>query len=286
MELFDPYNTRQKTPFFIAEIGINHNGDLDITRRLIDMAAAAGCDAVKFQKRDIDTVYTAEYLAGNRESPWGTTQREQKEGLEFTKEEYDIIDSYCKEVGILWSASAWDIQSQHFLRQYNLPFNKVASAMLTYTELLKEIASEGRHTFISTGMCNFEDIDHAVNIFNECNCPYTLFHCVSTYPCADEDCNLNLIKTLQDRYSCPVGYSGHESGTLPSMLAVAMGASAIERHITLDKEMYGSDQSASIEPDELNALIEQISVASTIVGTGMKTFSPAEQAVADKLRYF
>ena len=189
-------------------------------------------------------------------------------------------------MGILWSASAWDIKSQHFLRQYDLPFNKVASAMLTYTELLEEIASEGRHAFISTGMCNFEDIDRAVEIFNNHGCPHTLFHCVSTYPCADEDCNLNLISTLSDRYNCPVGYSGHEGGTLPSVLAIAVGATAIERHITLDKEMYGSDQSASIEAPELNELMEQISKAAAIVGTGMKTFSAAEQAVADKLRYF
>tara|TARA_R100000278_G_C5446500_1_gene155649 strand:+ start:147 stop:1007 length:861 start_codon:yes stop_codon:yes gene_type:complete len=286
MESFDPYNKNTNMPFFIAEIGINHNGDLDIAKQLIDMAKAAGCHAVKFQKRDIDTVYTAEYLAGSRESPWGTTQREQKEGLEFTKEDYDVIDDYCRSVGILWSASAWDIESQRFLQQYNLPFNKVASAMLTHTELLEVIAAEGRHTFISTGMCNFENIDTAVDIFNKHDCPFTLFHCVSTYPCADEDCNLNLITTLSERYNCPVGYSGHEGGTTPTVLAVAVGASAIERHITLDKEMYGSDQSASIEGDDLNNMISEIRRAVKITGTGMKTFSIEEKAIADKLRYF
>ncbi len=286
MESFDPYKNKTNTPFFIAEIGINHNGDLKIAKQLIDMAKDAGCDAVKFQKRDIDTVYTADYLAGTRESPWGTTQREQKEGLEFTKEDYDVINQYCHDAGILWSASAWDIESQVFLQQYNLPFNKVASAMLTHTDLLEVIAAEQRHTFISTGMCNFEDIDNAVEIFNKNDCPYTLFHCVSTYPCVDEDCNLNLISTLSSRYGCPVGYSGHEGGVIPTVLAVAVGASAIERHITLDKEMYGSDQSASIEPDDLNTMMEEISKASAIVGTGMKTFSAAEKAIADKLRYF
>jgi len=286
MESFDPYTNNTNMPFFIAEIGINHNGDLDTAKQLIDMAKSAGCDAVKFQKRDIDTVYTQQYLAGTRESPWGTTQREQKEGLEFTKEDYDAIDEYCQQVGILWSASAWDIDSQVFLQQYNLPFNKVASAMLTHTDLLEVIAAEKRHTFISTGMCNFEDIDKAVEIFKNNDCPITLFHCVSTYPCADEDCNLNLINTLSARYDCPVGYSGHEGGATPTVLAVAVGARAVERHITLDKEMYGSDQSASIEEKELNSMMNEIRRAVTITGTGMKTFSSAEKEIADKLRYF
>lgn len=286
MEQFDPYINRNNVPFFIAEIGINHNGSVEIAKQLIDMAKDAGCDAVKFQKRDLDTVYTAEYLAGERESPWGTTQRQQKEGLEFEKAEYDEIDSYCKEAGILWSASAWDISSQHFLQQYDLSFNKVASAMLTHHPLLEVIAAEGRHAFISTGMSLFEDIDNAVNIFEKNNCPYTLFHCVSTYPCNDDDCNLNLIETLKDRYGCPVGYSGHEEGILPSVVAAAMGACAIERHITLDKDMYGSDQSASIEKDDLQLLLSQISCVTRMRGTGMKSFSSAEKDIADKLRYF
>ena len=218
---FNPYNDTLNMPFFIAEIGINHNGDMDTTKKLIDMAADSGCQAVKFQKRDIDVVYTQEYLESTRQSPWGTTQRDQKGGLEFNKQEYDEIDTYCKAKGILWSASAWDVNSQIFLRQYDLPFNKVASAMLTHTTLLQEIASEGRHAFISTGMCTFEAIDTAVAIFREANCPFTLFHCVSTYPCKDEDCNINLITTLKSRYGCPVGYSGHEEGILPSILAVS-----------------------------------------------------------------
>ena len=177
---FNPYEDTMKIPFFIAEIGINHNGSLEIAKKLIDIAKECGCNAVKFQKRDIETVYTQEYLDSSRQSPWVTTQRHQKNGLEFGKKEYDVIDKYCKNKGILWSASAWDINSQHFLRQYDLHFNKVASAMLTHLNLLEEVASEGRHTFISTGMSTYNDIDTAVEIFRNAGCPFTLLHCVST----------------------------------------------------------------------------------------------------------
>ena len=284
---FNPYEDTLNLPFFIAEIGINHNGDLDITKRLIDLAKEAGCSAVKFQKRDIETVYTEEYLKSLRQSPWGTTQRDQKFGLEFLEEDYNEIDTYCKDVGILWSASAWDIKSQLFLRKYDFPFNKVASAMLTHVKLLKEIASEGKHTFISTGMSNCEDIDVAVNIFKENECPFTLMHCVSTYPCKDEDCNINMIKTFQQMYpDVPIGYSGHEIGIMPSLLAVAFGAKSIERHITLDKSMYGSDQSASIEFDELKMLVSESRKVINTLGTGQKVFLKHEIPVAKKLRYF
>jgi len=284
--MFDPYKTERNSPFVIAEIGINHNGNIDLVKRLINIAANANCDAVKFQKRTIDVVYTQEYLEGPRESPWGTTQREQKEGLEFGKEEYDIIDSYCKERGILWSASSWDEQSQEFLRQYNLPFNKIASAMLTHLPLMETIASEGRHTFISTGMSTLHEVETVLRIFERHSCPFTLFHCVSTYPCNDSDCNIATLVTLKEKYNCPVGYSGHEAGILPTIIAVAMGAQAIERHITLDKAMYGSDQSASLEPYELIALVENIREVNTILGTGEKTVLDAEVVIADKLRYF
>jgi len=242
-------------PFIIAEIGINHNGDLEIAKQLIDIAASTGCDAVKFQKRTIDTVYTEEMLAGERQSPWGTTQREQKEGLEFGKEEYDAINQYCNEKGIKWSASAWDCTSQELLREYNLPFNKIASAMITHEPLLEMVASEGRQTYISTGMSTYKEIDKAVEIFRSHGCPFTLFHCISTYPAKDEDSNLKVMFSLQKRYGCDVGYSGHESEALPTILAVALGASAVERHITLDKTMYGSDQSASLGPAELETLV-------------------------------
>ncbi|SVD33714.1 uncharacterized protein METZ01_LOCUS386568, partial [marine metagenome] len=211
------------------------------------VAVDAGADAVKFQKRTIDLVYTKEFLDSSRESPWGTTQREQKEGLEFGLEEYKEIDRYCKEKGIEWFASAWDLDSQAFLRQFNLKHNKIASAMIVYTDFLKEVASEGRHTFISTGMTTEEDITKAVKVFQSVNCPFTLMHCVSTYPMKDKDANLNAIHTLREKYKCDVGYSGHEVGLAVSYGATALGITALERHVTLDRSMYGSDQSASIE---------------------------------------
>jgi len=287
MTTFNPYEDTLNLPFFIAEIGINHNGDMEITKKLILEAKEAGCNAVKFQKRDIETVYTEEYLNSSRQSPWGTTQRDQKDGLEFGKEEYDEIDSFCKEVGILWTASAWDLESQKFLRKYDLPFNKVASAMLTHSGLLREIASEGKHTFISTGMSNYNDIEVAVRIFKEEECSFTLLHCVSTYPCKDEDCNINMVSTLQKMYpDVTIGYSGHEAGVIPSLLAVAHGAKAIERHITLDKEMYGSDQSASIEFEEFKFLVSESRKVVNTLGTGQKVFLNHEVPVAKKLRYF
>lgn len=270
--------------FVTAEIGINHNGDLQLAKRLIDVAVVAGCDGVKFQKRTVDKVYTKEYLDGPRESPWGTTQRDQKEGLEFGKAEYDEIDKYCREKGIEWFASAWDVDSQIFLRQYHCNYNKVASAMLANEELLREIASEVKYTFIATGMSSWEEIDHAVEIFKKMDCPFELMHCNSTYPMPIEDANLKMIQTLMDRYQCKVGYSGHEEGTLVSVCAVAKGASSIERHITLDRTMYGSDQKASIEPYELCRLVRDIRSVEKIMGSGEKIITKAEEEVKKKLR--
>ncbi len=282
----NPYKDPKKTPFIITEIGINHNGSVEIAKKLIDMAKECGADAVKFQKRTIDIVYTPEFLASPRKSPWGTTQREQKEGLELSKDEYDEIDAYCKKKNIYWFASAWDEKSQEFLRQYDLPFNKIASAMLTHKNLLEMVAEEEKHTFISTGMSTFEQIDRAVDIFEKKNCPYTLMHCVSVYPCPNEWCNILMVKTLKERYNCPVGYSGHEHGILPSILAVVFGAVAIERHITLDRAMYGSDQAASLEKRGLELLIRDTRDVKRILGTGEKTVIPEEEKVAYKLRYF
>ena len=270
--------------FIIGEIGINHNGDLNLAKRLIDAAVQAGCDAVKFQKRTVDAVYTKEFLDSPRESPWGTTQRAQKEGLEFGIAEYDAIDAYCREKGIEWFASAWDVEAQRFLRRYGLKYNKVASAMLVREDLLREIASEGRYTFISTGMSSWEEIDRAVAIFREYDCPFELMHCNSTYPMAEADANLRLITALRERYGVSVGYSGHEQGTLVSVLAVAVGATSIERHITLDRTMYGSDQKASVEPDELCSLVQGIRRAEIILGSGERVLSEAEQKVKAKLR--
>lgn len=272
--------------FIIGEIGINHNGDLTIVKQLIDMAKDCGCDAVKFQKRTIDVVYEKEMLDSPRESPWGTTQREQKEGLEFGQEEYDEIDRYCKEKDIHWFASAWDVESQLFLRHYNGKYNKVASAMLTHIPLLEAIAEEGKHTFISTGMSEYEQIDKALSIFREKNCPFTLLHCVSTYPCPDKDCNVALIPILKEKYQCPVGYSGHEVGIQPSVIAVAMGAEVVERHITLDRAMYGSDQSASLEKRGLELLVRDCRMVKSIIGSGDKVVSEKEKAVEKSLRYF
>ena len=270
--------------FIVAEIGINHNGDLQLAKQLIDIAVVAGCDAAKFQKRTVDKVYTKEYLDGPRKSPWGETQRDQKEGLEFGKEEYDAIDQYCKEKGIEWYASAWDIDSQKFLQQYDLKYNKVASAMLTNDELLEEIAKERKYTFIATGMSTFKEIDHAVEIFEKYGCPFELMHCNSTYPMPLEEANLRLIKVLADIYKCKAGYSGHETGTLVSTCAVAAGATSIERHITIDKNMYGSDQKASIEAYELCKLVRDIRETEKIMGTGEKKLTATEEEVKKKLR--
>ena len=270
--------------FIIAEAGINHNGDINIAKKLIEWAVLADCDAIKFQKRTIEKVYSKEYLDSYRESPWGTTQRAQKEGLEFGKEEYDEIDSYCKEKGIEWFASAWDVEAQRFIRQYNLKYNKIASAMLVNDEFLKEVAREGKYTFIATGMSTYEEIDHAVNIFRQCGCPFELMHCNSTYPMPKEDANLRMIPALRDRYGCKVGYSGHEVGRIVSTSAVALGASSLERHITLDNTMYGSDQPASLNVKDLVRLTEDIRLIETILGDGRKVLSEKELETRKKLR--
>jgi N-acetylneuraminate synthase len=270
--------------FFIAEIGINHNGDISIAKDLIKVAKDAGCDAVKFQKRTIDLVYTKELLDAPRESPWGKTQRAQKEGLEFGYDEYKEIDRYCKELGIEWFASAWDLESQKFLRQFNCKYNKIASPMLTYEPLLLEVASEKKHAFISTGMSDMENIDRAVQIFREAECPFELMHCVSTYPMDDEDANLNCINTLRDRYKCNVGYSGHEVGLAVSYAAAALGITSLERHITLDRAMYGSDQAASIEPAGLRMLVGAIRKIKKAMGNGVICINAKEIPISKKLR--
>lgn len=286
MQKINPYAKEEGLPFIIAEVGINHNGDVEIAKKLIDMAKECGADAVKFQKRTIDIVYPKEILDSLRQSPWGTTQREQKEGLEFGKKQYDAINSYCKEKDIYWFVSAWDEKSKEFLRQYDLPFNKIASAMLTHKTLVDMVAEEGKHTFISTGMSNIEQVDRVIDIFQKKGCPYTIMHCVSVYPCPDEWCNLLMIKTLKSRYNCPIGYSGHEAGVTPSIIAAALGAVAIERHITLDRSMYGSDQSASLEKRGLNLVVRDTREARKILGSGEKNIIPEEEKVAYKLRYF
>lgn len=266
----------------IAEIGINHNGDLDIAKKLIDAAAHAGCGLVKFQKRTVEKVYTREFLDSPRQSPWGSTQRDQKMALEFGQAEYEAIDAYCRKKGIGWFASAWDTDAQLFLRQFDLEYNKVASAMLTNNDLLELIAEEGKPTYISTGMSTWEEIDTALSFFS--GVPYTLMHTNSTYPMPEEDANLRMMAVLRERYSCPVGYSGHEQGIFVSMMAFILGAVAVERHITLDREMYGSDQAASLEPEELKQLVSDYHRALKVMGDGSRNLTPAECAVRNKLR--
>lgn len=270
--------------FFVAEVGINHNGDMGICKELIDVAVDAGCDAVKFQKRDINQVYTQDFLDSPRESPWGNTQRAQKEGLEFSKQQYEDIANYCASKDIEWFASAWDTNSQDFLRQFDCRFNKIASAMIVHHDLLRMVAEEGKHTFISTGMSTYQDIQKAVDIFRDANCSFELMHTISTYPMRDEDANLRLINTLRDRYQCNVGYSGHEVGLAISYAAAAMGITSLERHITLDRAMYGSDQSASVEPSGLRQLVGALRKIEKAMGDGEKRVIDAEVPIARKLR--
>lgn len=270
--------------FIIAEIGINHNGDIKICKQLIDLAVSAGCDAVKFQKRDIETVYSKEMLDSFRESPWGKTQRDQKSGLELSKDQYLEIDNYCKEKKIEWFASAWDLKSQQFLRNFNCKYNKIASAMLINTNLLEMVAEEKKHTFISTGLSTMEDIETAVNIFKNKACPFELMHCVSTYPMKDSDANLKTILTLKEKFNCNVGYSGHESGLAISYAAVALGATSVERHITLNRSMYGSDQAASLSPPGLKKLVPELRKIEKALGDGVKRVIEDEIPIAKKLR--
>ncbi len=270
--------------FIIAEIGINHNGDMKICKQLIDLAVTAGCDAVKFQKRDIDSVYSKKLLDSYRDSPWGTTQREQKMGLEFNKEQYQEIDNYCKTKKIDWFASAWDLKSQLFLREFGCKYNKIASAMIVYEELLNMVAEEKKHTFISTGLSTLDDIEKAVNIFRNKKCSFELMHCVSTYPMKDTDANLKTIETLREKFKCDVGYSGHETGLAVSYAAAALNITSLERHITLNRAMYGSDQAASLGPPGLKKLVPEVRKIQKALGDGVKRVLEEEKPVAKKLR--
>ena len=286
MDIFKNFQSGKSEIFITAEIGINHNGDLKIAKELIDVCSESGLDAVKFQKRTIDKVYTSEFLSSERESQWGNTQRDQKEGLEFGEKEYDEIDNHCKKTGIEWYASAWDIESQAFLKKYNLKFNKIASAMTTNEEFVNVVAAEKKPTFISTGMCTMKEIKKVVDIFNEESCDFILMHTNSEYPSPEENLNLKMLETLKKEFNCNVGYSGHESSVSPSIYAVALGAVTIERHVTLDRSMYGSDQSASLEPIGIKNLVNQIRKFNKIYGDGVKQITDVEKEVAKKLRYW
>ena len=272
--------------FLIAEIGINHNGDLNIAKKLIKESKDCGFDAVKFQKRDINVVYTKEFLDSKRDSPWGKTQRDQKQGLEFSLSDFREIDLYCKEIGIPWFFSAWDINSQIEMRIFNCNWNKVASAMAVNKEFIEVVASEKKPTFMSTGMMTIKEIEDSLNIFLKYSCPVTLLHTVSTYPAEESTLNLLCIRTLRDKFKVPIGYSGHESGVSPSVMAVVLGAQALERHVTLDRAMYGSDQAASLEPTGMRTLVNSIRKISPCLGDGVKRIIDEEKLVSRKLRYW
>lgn len=268
--------------FITAEIGINHNGDLKLTKKLISAAAASGCDAVKFQKRTIEVVYTPEELAQPRESPFGTTNGDLKRGLEFGKDEYAEIDRFCRSLDMMWFASCWDEGSVDFIEQFAPPCYKIASACLTNDNLLRYHKSLGRPIILSTGMSTMEQIDHAVEILGHEN--LILMHCMSTYPAKIEELNLKVIPRLIERYDIPVGYSGHEVGLYTTLAAVVLRACAVERHITLDRAMWGSDQAASVEPQGIARLVKDIRAVEIAMGDGVKRIYESEIPVMRKLR--
>ena len=276
-----------KKPILIAEIGINHNGSIELAKKMIDLASKYKMDVVKFQKRDPNICVPDKYKDLYRETPWGNmTYLEYKKKIEFGRKEFDVIDKYCKKKKIKWFASAWDIESQKFLKKYNLKYNKIASAMVTNLKFLDFVAKEKKHTFISTGMTNLKDIKNAVKIFKKNKCDFTLMHCVSSYPAPEENLNLNTINTLRNKFKCSVGYSGHENSVSPSLYAFLLGASAIERHITLDRSMWGTDQSASLAEPGIKNLVELINKSQTILGNGIKTKSKEDKKLEKKFRYW
>ncbi|TES88941.1 MAG: N-acetylneuraminate synthase [Desulfobacteraceae bacterium] len=272
--------------FIISELGINHNGDLSLAKKMITMAKGCGVSAIKLQKRTIETVYTNKFLKSPRESPFGNDQESQKRALEFSKDDYDAINEHCVKLNIPWFASAWDLESLKFLDQFDLKFNKIASPMLTNGGILLQVANRKKMTFISTGMSTIEDIDVAVEIFINAECPFIIMHCVSVYPCPDHLLNLRTIPFLKNKYKRMIGYSGHEVGVMPSVMAVVLGAQVVERHITLDRAMYGSDQAASLEPQGLKRLVEYIRQAELARGEQDFIVWPEEEENAKKLRYW
>tara|TARA_B000000460_G_scaffold110149_1_gene77232 strand:+ start:1245 stop:2078 length:834 start_codon:yes stop_codon:yes gene_type:complete len=271
--------------FIIAEIGTNHMGNLEIAKQIIDVAKDAGCDAVKFQKKNINKIYTKEFLDSTIDSPWGTTQRQMRLHREFSIKQFEEINMYCKKKKMVWFASCWDTQSQISMRKFKTKYNKVASAMLIHNKLLELIAKEKKYTFISTGMSTMENIENATKIFKKYKCPFELMHCHSAYPMPTEEANLSMISVLKKKFKCNVGYSGHEiSATNVSIPAVMMGASSIERHITLNRTWYGHDQAASLEPQGIHRLVRDVRVLEKIRGNGKKKIWPAEIPNQKKLR--
>ena len=278
---------RRKKPFLIAEIGINHNGSVNLAKKLIDLAKKYNFDAVKFQKRDLDVCIPENQKNIIKNTPWGNISYiDYKKKIEFGNKEFKLIDEYCKKIKIDWFCSPWDTNSVKFLKKFNTKYNKVASAMLTNTELLKIIAKEKKMTFISTGMSEMKDIDNALKIFKKNNCDFVLMHCVSTYPCPENELNLNVINTLQKKYKCKVGYSGHETSVSPSIAAWFLGADYIERHITLDRSMFGTDQAASLSEQGIRELTTMLSKFPMMMGSGKKTMSKEEKSLIKKFRYW
>ena len=278
---------KRKSPFLIAEIGINHNGSLQLAKELIDLAKKYNFNAVKFQKRDLNICIPENQKESMRDTPWGRmTYLTYKKKIELGEKEFIEISKYCKEVGIDWFCSAWDLNSLKFLKKFKIKFNKVASAMLTNIDLVKEIAKEKKLTFISTGMSKMKDIQKAVKIFKKNKCDFVLMHCVSNYPCSDKDLNLNLIETLRQKFRCKIGYSGHETTVSPSIAAWFLGADYIERHITLDRTLFGTDQAASLAENGIRELTELLFKFPIMFGTGKKTISDKEKKLIPKFRYW
>ena len=271
--------------FITAEIGTNHVGSIDIAKKIIDVAVETGCDAVKFQKKDVENIYSKEFLDTYLESPWGTTQRSMRLNREFSLEQFKEIDDYCRTKKIEWYVSCWDTKSQIEMRQFNTKYNKVASAMLTHEKLLHLIAEERKHTLISTGMSTIDDVEKAVNIFKKHDCPFELMHTNSSYPSTLDEANLYVISELQKKFKCEVGYSGHEkSAYLVCVCAVMLGATSIERHVTIDRTLYGHDQAASLEPLGLRRLVRDIRTVDKILGDGKKRIWDSELETVKKLR--
>lgn len=274
-------------PYLIAEIGINHNGSVKLAKKLIDLAVKNNFDAVKFQKRDPDKSTPEEQKNIIRQTPWGeTTYLNYKKKIEFGNREYQEIDRYCKKMKIDWFVSCWDIESVEFMKKYKVKYNKIASAMLTNFPLLEAVAKQKIKTLISTGMSSLRDIDNAINIFKKNKCPYVIMHCVSKYPCPEEELNLNLIKFYKKKYKCKVGYSGHESTVSPSLLAWFLGAEYIERHVTLDRSMWGTDQAASLSEDGMKTLSEVLIKAPNFLGNGIKKITSEDKKLLKKFKYW
>ena len=271
--------------FVIAELGTNHMGDIEIAKKIIDVAVDAGCNSVKLQKKNVEKIYTKEFLDSSLDSPWGTTQREMRLHREFSDNEFKKIGAYCKKKKIPWFVSCWDVESQKQMRKFKTKYNKIASAMLVHDKLLEIVAQEKKHTFIATGMSTLNDIEKAVKIFRKHKCPFELMHCHSAYPMPPEEANLKLIPFLAKKFRCKVGYSGHESAaTNISIPAILLGATSIERHITIDRAAFGHDQAASLEPKGLFQLIRDVRIIDKIMGDGKKRVWKSELNNKKKLR--